>query len=585
MKVRRVLVVLVGASSIASGMAPSSPPAAASASEPARFEPAGMSEPVYRGHELRSAEVTIRATDGVELVGTVSWRGDGAGEPAGSRPIILIPTPYDQPASEADAHPLYRLMAEFLTEREYVVVVAAARGTGRSAGCADLVGPRTVADVVTWVEHLAAQSWSNGKVGGFGISYPAAILKAALDEVPTSFRTAVVISAGSSMYDYVAHDGVPYWTAGAVTFGTSTASHAVPDERRRRVDPQRYSCTAATRGTVDISGDMTPFLRDRDFRRGLEDVQASVLHVTGIREEGPQRMAWDDWFDELPTFRRGVIGQWTHEDTATRPDIVAMLHAWYDHELLDHPTGIGRWPVLQVQDEKGAWRAVRSYAGLAAGHGEYGLGADGTLALGPVAAKGERSWSEIQPSALDAAGAPVLPEPTPPLAAAGFGGVSFISDPLPASHLSGVAELHAHILIEGADDAHFTIELDELRPNLPARRLVVGALSAPHRTSLRDPQPVRPGRWVRYRIRTLPFEAHVDEGSSLRLRVSSADDWFVPAGSRYRATIRLDGSAVLRVPVADDSCGIVIGTTSSEDTKPCPGGVPSDGNTAETFGL
>jgi putative CocE/NonD family hydrolase len=546
MKAHRVLVVLAAVSALMSHVDVSA--ASSAASGPTRFARAGQSEAVHFDQPMRS-EVEIVASDGVVLKGALFWRGEAEGEPYGSRPVILVPTPYNWAGYIKRDRDLAGSVIEFFTARGYVVVVADARGTGRSAGCADIAGPRTAADVVTWVEYLAARSWSNGKIGGFGMSYTGVILKAALAKAPEALRTAVVISAGSSLYDYVAMEGVPYWTTGAYTWASSTASHSVPNERQPLVDPNKYSCTAETLGTVDRAGDMTPFLRDRDFRREVKNVRASVLEVAGILEDGPQRLAWEDWFDELPTFRRGVLGQWEHESPVPhRPDFMEMLHAWYDHELLDLPTGIGQWPILQVQDADKAWRAVGSYAELAASHRQYVLGADGRL--GDTKARGERSWLELAPSPTDAADPAVRPLPTAPVAAAVFGGVTFSSDRLKVPmHLSGVAELDAQILID-ADDAHFTIELDEVFPNGTARRLSVGALSARHRSSLKHPNAVRPGQWVRYRVRTLPFDVHVQADSALRLRVSSADDYFVPAGSGYKGTIRTDGSAHLRIPLA-----------------------------------
>lgn len=570
--------VVLAASVMLAGLGAITPAAARSAassaaSAPAWFDAAGMSKPEYEGQEIRSKDETLRAADGVELVGTLFWRGEGALEPQGPRPVILIPTPYDWGTAAATRDQTEVNVVAFFAERGYVVAVADARGTGRSGGCADLAGPKTAADVVTWVDHLAGQEWANGRVGGFGFSYSAEILKAALVLAPEALRTAVVVSAGSSGYDYVAMDGVPFWDIGPYNFALSTVTHSVPNEQRPRLHPAKYSCTPETLGTVDFSGDMTPFLRDRDIRRRVKSVRASVLEVAGILERGPQRLAWDDWFDELPTFRRGVLGWWDHT-SPKREDFMDMLHAWYDHELLDLPTGVGQWPVLQVQGEdmqgRHTWRAVGSYAGMAARHQQYALGADGRL--GPLAAKGEMSWSEIALSAADAAEAPTDPDPTAPLAGAVFGGVVFLSDPLPASvHLSGVAELAAHILID-REDAHFTIELDEMHHD-GSRRLVIGALSAPHRTSLEAPEPVRPGRWVRYRIRTLPFDATLKPGSVLRLRISAGDDAFVPAGSKYKGTIRTDGSAHLRVPIADDSCPLVIGTAPADAS--CPAGMPT----------
>jgi predicted acyl esterase len=59
----------------------------------------------------------------------------------------------------------------FFARRGYVHVVCNARGTGKSEGSWDFLGPREVKDVYEVTEWLSAQPWCDGSVGMFGISY------------------------------------------------------------------------------------------------------------------------------------------------------------------------------------------------------------------------------------------------------------------------------------------------------------------------------------------------------------------------------------------------------------------------------
>ncbi|KPK21537.1 MAG: hypothetical protein AMK69_21605, partial [Nitrospira bacterium SG8_3] len=59
----------------------------------------------------------------------------------------------------------------FFARRGYVHVVCNVRGTGISGGQWDFVGPQEVQDVYDSIEWAATQSWCNGDVAMFGVSY------------------------------------------------------------------------------------------------------------------------------------------------------------------------------------------------------------------------------------------------------------------------------------------------------------------------------------------------------------------------------------------------------------------------------
>ena len=59
----------------------------------------------------------------------------------------------------------------FLVRRGYVQVVANVRGTGKSGGKYDFMGPQEIQDTYEVIEWIAKQPWCNGKVGMFGVSY------------------------------------------------------------------------------------------------------------------------------------------------------------------------------------------------------------------------------------------------------------------------------------------------------------------------------------------------------------------------------------------------------------------------------
>jgi putative CocE/NonD family hydrolase len=106
-------------------------------------------------------DVMIPMRDGVKLAADL-WRPRDQGR----HPVILIRTPYLKAPNFIDTPKL----AEYFASRGYAVVVQDTRGRGDSEGDFNFFfqeGP----DGYDTIEWLAAQPWSNGRVGMMGVSY------------------------------------------------------------------------------------------------------------------------------------------------------------------------------------------------------------------------------------------------------------------------------------------------------------------------------------------------------------------------------------------------------------------------------
>lgn len=114
--------------------------------------------------------------DGVRIAVDV-WLPEGA---AGPVPAILIHTPYYRrfalaPGATAEACPNAAKFRDAFVPRGYALVVVDARGTGASFGTRDSFrSPRERADSAVIADWIAAQPWSDGRLGATGISYPGA---------------------------------------------------------------------------------------------------------------------------------------------------------------------------------------------------------------------------------------------------------------------------------------------------------------------------------------------------------------------------------------------------------------------------
>ncbi len=113
------------------------------------------------------SNVTIKASDGVNLVGDVYLPGQGKGR----YPAVVDMEPYGRSTSTA------------YVPQGYARVNTDVRGSGMSGGALCLLCLREQEDVRDVVEWIARQPWSNGHVALYGYSYSAitALLGAALE--------------------------------------------------------------------------------------------------------------------------------------------------------------------------------------------------------------------------------------------------------------------------------------------------------------------------------------------------------------------------------------------------------------------
>ena len=114
---------------------------------------------------VKQADVTIPASDGVNLVGDV-----------------YLPAAQGKFPAVVDMEPYGRSSATPFIDAGYAHVNTDVRGSGKSGGALCLLCKREQEDAYDVVEWIAKQPWSNGKVALYGYSYSAitSLLGAAL---------------------------------------------------------------------------------------------------------------------------------------------------------------------------------------------------------------------------------------------------------------------------------------------------------------------------------------------------------------------------------------------------------------------
>ena len=131
---------------------------------------------------ILAKNVMLPTRDGTRLASDI-YRPARDGEfVAETFPTLLCRTAYDKSA------PRYVDYADYFTPRGYVVVLQDVRGRHKSEGTGQyhhIVNPHEGRDGYDAVEWIAAQHWSNGKVGMVGSSYPGVMqIHAALHRPP-----------------------------------------------------------------------------------------------------------------------------------------------------------------------------------------------------------------------------------------------------------------------------------------------------------------------------------------------------------------------------------------------------------------
>lgn len=526
---------------------------------PIVFAPAGQSTDRFEA-VTEAQRVDVLAHDGVALHARV-YRPDTASDPSWRTPVILVHSPYYDGMTQGDQSRSLDLV-EFFTPKGYTVVLSDVRGTGNSGGCAEQDGPNQALDFATLVEYFAAQPWSNGKVGSYGKSYDAETQNAGAVFAPAGLATMVTVAGIAGLYDVAFFDGVPLGANGLVSAAVYVPYGAdLPGEQSALVRyPERFACQPANfLGPADLTGDMTTYWQEREFRRAVTRIptDVSVLHVHGLNDPIVTPIAIDGWYDQLPGFKRAIWGQWEHKypyDAASmwaRDDWYPTIHAWFDQFLLDLDTGVPAWPPVQVQDDRNVWRAV---AGLST------MGDSVALTLGNATL--ESNTEAGQAGATFAVG-----EDAP----AEWSTAAFDDD----VHLTGRAVLDATITLD-RPDAHFAIVLEEVTSSGQVRALTQGWLSAMHRNGLTAGELVPMGESIAYSIRTYPFDTWLSAGSTLRLRLSGEEGDGLPAGTRWSGEVLVDGTSTLTIQVETQACGIEVAQVSEpmDDVADCTGGIP-----------
>jgi putative CocE/NonD family hydrolase len=301
-------------------------------SSPGKYK--GYSKPIYDEWIRFSQYVPMR--DGTKLAMDI-FRPSVQGKlVSGPLPVIWTETPYRRAFTMYGK--LHTILMEnpwleILLKHGYIVAAVDIRGHGASFGVSrGAFAPEEAADAYDITEWLAAQPWSSGKIGMYGVSYQGIIQYMAASAAPPHL---VAIMPDMAMFDSYSFtypggvfqdDFISEWSnivkmldgfAPAAPVDNDPGSKllaAALKEHQKNVYPIDYVTKGPFRDSVLPETDIQPFLdwSPQDYLKDIKEAgsRIAIYHVAGWFDMWP-RDAFT-WFANLPNPQKIIILPWSH---------------------------------------------------------------------------------------------------------------------------------------------------------------------------------------------------------------------------------------------------------------------------------
>jgi len=492
-------------------------------------------------------DVAIPLPDGVTL-DTDILRPDEDGR----FPVLLSVHAYDKrdqlmPIPPAGFSPLRGHIeagdSAFFVRRGYVHAILNVRGTGSSGGTYDNLGPQSINDICDAIAWLAAQPWSNGRVGMFGISYFSIVQPLVAARKPPALHALFAPYGYTDMYrDRYYHGGIlshkfmQLWVPslhnprvsgmlirdlGENAFNERVAQ-ALRDNETTAVPFLRGALGNARQGANALIADILCQPLDNDYYRAR-----SVDYDLGIEVPAYFGACWGVYGLHLPGAFRSFDG-WRGPKRLTigppiyldRPFYQYHLEAlrWFDHWLKDNDTGMLDEPAVQLFiDGTGHWKQADTWPLPETRFTRFYLHENGVLSERDYsAAEGFTTFSD-SPYAHDSATfwTPPMVEATEicgPMALNLYGSTTDIDVLWFVSLLHRNANGHERILTRGwLRGSQRAIDPDHSKPWQPY-----------HRHDRREP--LTPGAVYEFNIEVRPYGIELKPDERIGLRIKCADD-------------------------------------------------------------
>ena len=323
-------------------------------------------------HTVRMVQQSIPMPDGVHLSATLYMPGDA--KPGEKFPALLEYLPYRKDdATAARDYPIHTWFAA----RGYVSVRVDIRGFGASEGTPtdreyseqeQLDGEQ----VIAW---LAAQPWSTGKVGMFGISWGGFNSIQLAMRHPPALKAILAVDATEQLFHDDVHyiDGMMHFDEFELNMDLAPSMTGAPD----------YSLDEKILGPRFESApwSLMYFKHQRDGQfwhapvRPLSEIKIPCFLIGGLLDG--YRDSIPRMFEQVKAPVKAIIGPWNHtfpNDAEPGPQIEWRDQAlrWWDYWLKSRNTGIMEEPPLSIYMQE--WHAPDPHLKIVPGkwRGEIG---------------------------------------------------------------------------------------------------------------------------------------------------------------------------------------------------------------------
>ena len=509
----------------------------------------------------------IPMPDGTRLAARIWLPVDADSDPV---PALLEYLPYRRRDGTAYSDSMTQ---PYLAGHGYAAVRVDIRGTGDSEGLMlDEYEPAEKHDGVEVVAWLARQSWCNGRVGMWGISWGGinALQVAALR--PPALKAILPLGFAHDRYNGDCHfmggcmlEGNTSWGGTLLSGNARPPDPQVVGERWRAMWLDRLEHT-----TLPLANWLAHQRRDDYWKPGsvCEDygrIQAAVYAVSGWQDSYSRNLL--PLLEHLRAPKKGLIGPWAHalpHMARPGPAIGFLQEAlrWWDHWLKDVDTGImdepmlrvwmGDWvrPAKLVADWPGRWVAETAWPGTGIAMTAFALNADGLGAV--AAAAGDLRLRSPQTTGLRAGyqcSYGLGPDLSDDQRTDDAHSLCFDSPPLDAPHeILGEPWVDLELACD-RPQALLAVRLCDVAPDGSSLRTSYGLLNLSHRDGDTCPTPLEPGRSYRVRVDLCGIAYAFPAGHRIRLALSNAY-WPIAWPSPVASTITLrTGVSRLHLPL------------------------------------
>jgi hypothetical protein len=262
---------------------------------------------------------------------------------------------------------------------------------------------------------------------------------------------------------------------------------------------------------------------ERNLTEKVANIQAAVYLEQGFWDNNVKANLVTDFFNAVPSEKRGVFGSWQHT-YALRADQQVRLLAWFDQWLKGVDTGILETPTVEVLTNTREWRAADAWPAP------------------------DSTFTDFEVEGADFVVEPPSRRSIPMSFYPGSFAREFeIPDPL---YWTGVALLDMEVGMANGGNAHLEARLYEVTADGEEIFAGVGWMNLAHRNGHDSFAPLAPNELATVQLKFLPQDHVLQAGSTLRVVISGVtDNWGGPeTGVGATPGLVTVKSATLRLP-------------------------------------